>query len=175
MAGRHLVENPAKVSAANLADLARRETLAQHFRDGRVEESAGHAGPGGVGRLAGPGGQDVGVAADADVVAPLSCSNWRCRSPALVHLFHPLEVSFKEMCPFDRPAMSPFRRFHRIEICGGQRAGPAPAPLRARTVSSRQDLGILAPSDRIGIVWTLRPLVAVAKGWPRCGFETQVE
>ena len=83
MAGRHLVENPAKVSAANLADLARRETLAKHFRDGRVEESAGHAGPGGVGRLAGPGGQDVGVAADADVVAPLSCSNWRCRSPRL--------------------------------------------------------------------------------------------
>ena len=35
VAGRHLVENPAKVSAADLADLAGREALAQHLRDGR--------------------------------------------------------------------------------------------------------------------------------------------
>ena len=68
MAGRHLVENPAEVSAADLADLGGREALAEHLRDGRLEESAGQAGPGGVGGLAGPGGQDVGVGADADVV-----------------------------------------------------------------------------------------------------------
>ena len=36
-------------------------------------------------------------------LSPLSCNNWRCRSlGSFVHLFHSLEVSFKEMRPFDR-------------------------------------------------------------------------
>jgi hypothetical protein len=66
VADRHLVKNPAEVSAADLADLAGREALAQQLSDGRFEESAGQTSPSGVGGLAGPRGQ--GVAADADVV-----------------------------------------------------------------------------------------------------------
>ena len=66
MARRHLVENPAEVAAADLADLVGREALAQHLSDNRSEESSRQAWPGGVGRLAGAGRQNVAVGADAD-------------------------------------------------------------------------------------------------------------
>jgi hypothetical protein len=65
---RYLVKNPTEVPAADLADFSGREAPSQQLCDGRLEESDGLAAPGGVGGLAGPGRQDVAVAADADVV-----------------------------------------------------------------------------------------------------------